>query len=271
MGIVLWNLVICQSQRQSLREQRAQNIQPVRTLTSRKKKCYADRLGMHSACIFGVTLQFLGAVPLPGSGVLRLYRGVNGAHPARTAVGWVSCRCTIRSGWPSNGPRSQLLNTGKSFPFRPPVAVTISVNTCRSMSSLEDNQGIFDEGLEGRAQAMGCGGNRITHQGKHYSFEDVFIMPKPVQKPIPTYVRIVLQAFDRAGGAAQSRPSHRRRHGFGRLKQVVKFLNLLFVCSNTVPKPGRLDSRGAHSLTSPNISGKRTPSARARSAIIANA
>src|SRR6202022_1372964 len=29
---------------------------------------------------------------------------------------------------------------------------------------------------------------RISHHGKHFSFDDVRITPKPVQKPIPTYV-----------------------------------------------------------------------------------
>ena len=29
---------------------------------------------------------------------------------------------------------------------------------------------------------------RISHHGRHYSFDDVRITPKPVQKPIPTYV-----------------------------------------------------------------------------------
>ena len=29
---------------------------------------------------------------------------------------------------------------------------------------------------------------RISHHGKHYSFDDVRITPKPVQRPLPTYV-----------------------------------------------------------------------------------
>ena len=36
----------------------------------------------------------------------------------------------------------------------------------------------------------GCGRrtDRISHHGKHYQFDDVRITPKPVQRPIPTYV-----------------------------------------------------------------------------------
>ena len=29
---------------------------------------------------------------------------------------------------------------------------------------------------------------RLSHHGKHYSFDDVRITPKPIQRPIPTYV-----------------------------------------------------------------------------------
>src|SRR5262245_49639245 len=53
--------------------------------------------------------------------------------------------------------------------------------------SFEDNQGIFDEGLE-VVRKLWAADERISHYGKHYSFDDVRITPKPVQKPIPTYV-----------------------------------------------------------------------------------
>jgi hypothetical protein len=32
---------------------------------------------------------------------------------------------------------------------------------------------------------------RTSHRGKHYSFDDVRITPKPVQRPIPSYVGTV--------------------------------------------------------------------------------
>ena len=53
--------------------------------------------------------------------------------------------------------------------------------------SFEDNQGIFDEGLEVVRKLWAAEG-RIDHDGKHYQFKDVRITPKPVQRPIPTYV-----------------------------------------------------------------------------------
>src|SRR5215472_13631373 len=53
--------------------------------------------------------------------------------------------------------------------------------------SFEDNQGIFEEGLE-LVRRLWAADGRISHRGKFYSFEDVRITPKPIQKPIPTYV-----------------------------------------------------------------------------------
>ena len=53
--------------------------------------------------------------------------------------------------------------------------------------SFEDNQSIFDEGLE-LVRKLWAADERMTYHGKHYPFEDVRITPKPVQRPIPTYV-----------------------------------------------------------------------------------
>ena len=116
------------------------------------------------------------------------------------------CRCTIRSASPSNGRRSTCSATAASI--SPPGAATTGANTRRSMSSFEDNQCIFEEGLE-LVRKLWAADDRISHKGKHYSFEDVRITPKPVQKPIPTYVGVVLQALDRARGAARLRPDRR--------------------------------------------------------------
>lgn len=53
--------------------------------------------------------------------------------------------------------------------------------------SFEDNQSIFEEGLE-LVRRLWSADDRISHHGKHYSFDDVRITPKPVQRPLPTYV-----------------------------------------------------------------------------------
>jgi alkanesulfonate monooxygenase SsuD/methylene tetrahydromethanopterin reductase-like flavin-dependent oxidoreductase (luciferase family) len=53
--------------------------------------------------------------------------------------------------------------------------------------SFDDNQSIFEEGLE-LVRKLWQADGRISHRGRHYSFDDVRITPKPVQRPIPTYV-----------------------------------------------------------------------------------
>jgi len=53
--------------------------------------------------------------------------------------------------------------------------------------SFEDNQGIFAEGMEVVRKLWSAEG-RISHRGKHYSFENVAITPKPLQRPLPAYV-----------------------------------------------------------------------------------
>jgi alkanesulfonate monooxygenase SsuD/methylene tetrahydromethanopterin reductase-like flavin-dependent oxidoreductase (luciferase family) len=53
--------------------------------------------------------------------------------------------------------------------------------------SFEDNQGIFDEGME-IVQRLWSAEGRISHHGRHYQFDDVRITPQPIQKPIPAYV-----------------------------------------------------------------------------------
>src|SRR4029079_3835155 len=50
-----------------------------------------------------------------------------------------------------------------------------------------DNQGIFEEGME-LVRKLWSAEGRISHQGKHYQFDDVRITPKPVQQPLPAYV-----------------------------------------------------------------------------------
>jgi len=53
--------------------------------------------------------------------------------------------------------------------------------------SFEENQPIFEEGMEVVRRLWEADGP-ISHQGKYYSFENVSITPKPVQRPLPVYV-----------------------------------------------------------------------------------
>jgi alkanesulfonate monooxygenase SsuD/methylene tetrahydromethanopterin reductase-like flavin-dependent oxidoreductase (luciferase family) len=54
--------------------------------------------------------------------------------------------------------------------------------------SFDDNQAIFDEGVDILRKLWSSGGKRIDYKGKHYQFEDVAITPQPVQNPMPLYV-----------------------------------------------------------------------------------
>jgi alkanesulfonate monooxygenase SsuD/methylene tetrahydromethanopterin reductase-like flavin-dependent oxidoreductase (luciferase family) len=99
--------------------------------------------------------------------------------------------------------------------------------------SFEENQSIFDEGLEVVRQLWAADGQRLSHHGRHYSFDDVRITPKPVQKPIPAYVGsfskldcgLIVAPF----AAAMS---------FGGLRQVADLYHE--ACARFGNKPGRL-------------------------------
>jgi len=54
--------------------------------------------------------------------------------------------------------------------------------------SFDNNQSIFDEGVDILRKLWGSKGERIDYNGKHYQFEDVRITPQPLQNPMPIYV-----------------------------------------------------------------------------------
>ena len=53
--------------------------------------------------------------------------------------------------------------------------------------SFEDNQAIFEEGME-IVRKLWASEAPMSHHGAHYRFDDVAITPRPVQRPIPAYV-----------------------------------------------------------------------------------
>ncbi len=53
--------------------------------------------------------------------------------------------------------------------------------------SFEDNQAIFEEGME-VVRRLWTEEGPVSHHGWHYHFDDVAITPRPVQRPIPSYV-----------------------------------------------------------------------------------
>ena len=83
--------------------------------------------------------------------------------------------------------------------------------------------------------------DRITHEGKYYQFKDVRITPKPVQRPIPTYVgsfsKPSIELAARLGCGLIVAP-FAAAMSFGGLKQVA---DLYHECCAKYGKPaGRL-------------------------------
>src|SRR5207245_6297126 len=105
--------------------------------------------------------------------------------------------------------------------------------------SFADNQGIFEEGLE-LVRRLWAADGRISHHGKHYSFDDVRITPKPVQKPIPTYVasfsKLSIELAARLGCGLIVAP-FAAAMSFGGLKQVADLSHE--TCARHGQKAGR--------------------------------
>src|SRR5712691_7439882 len=143
---------------------------------------YADALGMHSAWIGEHHFNSLGVLSCPDLVLayiaartrhIRLAPAVTVLplhHPIRVAEQWASLDLL------SNGRVD--FAAGRGYDSREYAPFNVS---------FADNQGIFDEGLE-VVRRLWSADERISHHGQHYSFDDVRITPKPVQKPIPTYV-----------------------------------------------------------------------------------
>ena len=54
-------------------------------------------------------------------------------------------------------------------------------------ANFEENAAIFAEGVE-IVHRLWSERGPITHKGKHYAFEDIYVTPAPMQQPIPIYV-----------------------------------------------------------------------------------
>jgi alkanesulfonate monooxygenase SsuD/methylene tetrahydromethanopterin reductase-like flavin-dependent oxidoreductase (luciferase family) len=143
---------------------------------------YADQLGMHSAWIGEHHFNSLGVLSCPDLVLsyiaartkhIRLAPAVTVLplhHPIRVAEQWATLDLL------SNGRVD--FAAGRGYDKREYLPFGVS---------FEDNQSIFDEGLE-LVRTLWETEDRLTYRGKHYQFDDVRITPKPVQRPIPTYV-----------------------------------------------------------------------------------
>jgi len=143
---------------------------------------YADEIGMHSAWIGEHHFNSLGVLSCPDivlSYIAARTRNIRLApavtvlplhHPIRVAEQWATLDLL------SKGRVDFAVGRGYDRREYTPFHV-----------SFEDNQSIFEEGLE-LVRALWVADGRISHHGKNYDFSDVRITPKPLQRPIPTYV-----------------------------------------------------------------------------------
>jgi alkanesulfonate monooxygenase SsuD/methylene tetrahydromethanopterin reductase-like flavin-dependent oxidoreductase (luciferase family) len=143
---------------------------------------YAEELGMHSAWIGEHHFNSLGVLSCPDlvlayvaarSKRIRLAPAVTVLplhHPIRVAEQWATL--DLLSGGRVDFAAGRGYDRREYLPFH---------------VSFEDNQGIFEEGME-LVRELWAAEGRISHHGRHYSFDDVRITPKPLQRPIPMYV-----------------------------------------------------------------------------------
>src|ERR1700731_312924 len=143
---------------------------------------YADQIGLHSAWIGEHHFSTLGVLSCPDlvlaqvaarTAKIRLAPAVTVLplhHPIRVAEQWATLDLL------SNG-RGDFA-AGRGYDRREYLPFKVS---------FADHQSIFEEGLE-LVRKLWAADDRISHHGRHYSFDDVRITPKPVQRPLPTYV-----------------------------------------------------------------------------------
>src|SRR5271165_1690401 len=136
---------------------------------------YAEEVGLHSAWIGEHHFSTLGVLSCPDLVLanvaartrrLRLAPAVNVLplhHPIRVAEQWATL--DLLSGGRVDFASGRGYDKREYLPFH---------------VSFEDNQGIFEEGLE-LVRELWVADGRMSHAGKHYQFEDVRITPKPIQ------------------------------------------------------------------------------------------
>ena len=196
---------------------------------------YADKLGMSSAWIGEHHFNSLGVLSCPdmvlayvaaNTSRIRLAPAVTVLplhHPIRVAEQWATL--DLLSGG------RVVFAAGRGYDRREYLPFHVS---------FEDNQGIFEEGLE-LVRRLWASDERISHHGKYYSFDDVRITPKPIQRPIPTYVgsfsKPSIELAARLGCGLLVAP-FAAAMSYGGLKQVADLYRE--TCARHGIKPGRL-------------------------------
>jgi len=142
----------------------------------------ADELGFHSAWIGEHHFNSLGVLSCPDLVLsyiaartqrIRMAPAVTVLplhHPIRVAEQWATL--DLLSGGRVDFAAGRGYDRREYAPFKVPF---------------EDNQSIFEEGLE-LVRRLWRADEPISHHGRHYDFENIRITPQPAQRPIPTYV-----------------------------------------------------------------------------------
>ena len=226
---------------------------------------YADQLGMHSAWIGEHHFNSLGVLSCPDLVLayiaartkhIRLAPAVTVLplhHPIRVAEQWATLDLL------SDGRVD--FAAGRGYDRREYLPFHVS---------FDDNQGIFEEGLE-LVRKLWAADGRISHHGKHYSVRRRAHHAEAGAAADADLCRLVLQALDRACGAARLRADRRavrRRHELRRAQAGGRPLHE--TCAKHGNKPGRLMcSYFTHFADNKAAGGRR--SAPARSATTRNA
>ncbi len=196
---------------------------------------FADTIGMHSAWIGEHHFNSLGVLSCPDLVLayiaaqtrhIRLAPAVTVLplhHPIRVAEQFASL--DLLSGGRVDFAAGRGYDRREYLPFH---------------VSFEDNQGIFEEGMELVRKLWSADGS-ISHHGKHYQFDNVRITPRPIQQPLPTYIgsfsKPSIELAARLGCGLIVAP-FAAAMTFGGLKQVADLYHQS--CAKYGQKPGRL-------------------------------
>ena len=196
---------------------------------------YAEQVGMHSAWIGEHHFSTLGVLSCPDlvlaqvaarTSRIRLAPAVTVLplhHPIRVAEQWATL--DLLSGGRVDFAAGRGYDRREYAPFH---------------VSFEDNQAIFEEGME-VVRALWSSDAPISHHGRHFRFDDVAITPQPVQRPIPAYVASFSQpsiALAARLGCNLIVAPFAAAMTFGGLAQVRDLYHSL--CNREGRKPGRL-------------------------------
>jgi alkanesulfonate monooxygenase SsuD/methylene tetrahydromethanopterin reductase-like flavin-dependent oxidoreductase (luciferase family) len=196
---------------------------------------YAEELGMNSVWIGEHHFSTLGVLSCPDlvlSYIAARTRRIRLApavtvlplhHPIRVAEQWATL--DLLSGGRVDFAAGRGYDRREYLPFH---------------VSFEDNQAIFNEGMEVVRKLWSAAGP-LSHHGQHYSFDNVAITPKPIQQPIPTYVasfsKPSIELAARLGCGLIVAP-FAAAISYGGLKQVADLYGE--TCVKHGNKPGRL-------------------------------